>query len=64
MPAVLMTSQLPRGAAAQRNKAVGLISVDQLSLDARISESGGITEVYNLVEIGRNNNHYVIPGNK
>ena len=43
---------------------VGLRSVDQLSLDARFSESGGMTEVYNLVEIGRIINHCLIPGNK
>ena len=42
---------------------VGLISVEQLSLSARISETRGITEVYNLVRIGKKDNHYHIPGN-
>ena len=37
--------------------AVGLKSVAQLSLDALISESRGMTEVYNLVRIGKISNH-------
>ena len=44
--------------------AVGLISVAQLTLDGRFSESRGITEVYNLVETDRIHNHFLIPGNK
>ena len=46
------------------NIAVGLISVAQLSLSARFSGSRELTEVYNLIEIGRINNHNDIPGNK
>ena len=42
--------------------AVGLISVGQLSLDEHFSDIRGMTEVYNLLRIGRTNNHYVIPG--
>ena len=44
--------------------AVGLRSVDQLCLSAQISDIRGITEVYNLVQLGRIINHFVIPGNK
>ena len=44
--------------------AVGLRSVDQLSLVAHFSGSQTITEVYNLVGIGRINNHFTIPGTK
>ena len=47
---------------ASRNMAVGLISVDQLTLDSRFSGSLGMTEVYNLRYIGRINNHSFIPG--
>ena len=43
--------------------AVGLISVGQLSLDAQISGLMVMTEVYNLMRIGRINSHNVIPGN-
>ena len=43
---------------------VGLISVAQLTLDARISGFRGITEVYNLVKARDPNDHYVIPGTK
>ena len=42
--------------------AVGLISVDQLSLYLYISDIRGITEVYNVVTAGNPNDHYVIPG--
>ena len=52
------------GSSRWLNKAVGLKSVDQLSLSVRISGSGGMTEVYNLSEIGRINNHKGIPGNE
>ena len=44
------------------NMAVGLKSVAQLSLDELFSGFQGITEVYNLLDIGRINNHFVIPG--
>ena len=46
------------------NEVVGLKSVGQLTLGAVFSGSPGITEVYNLVEIGRIPNHYCIPGTK
>ena len=52
------------GHAGQRNSGVGLISVDQLSLDAQISDIRGMTEVYNLSEVGRINNHLYILGNE
>ena len=64
MPVVLMTSVLPRGAAARKNSVVGLISVQQLSLSTQISGSRGITEGYNLVRIGIPNDHKSIPGNE
>ena len=44
------------------NMVVGLRSVGQLSLGAQISGSRGMTEGYNLVEIGRINNHFPISG--
>ena len=44
--------------------AVGLISVDQLSLSVQFSGLQGFTEGYNLIRIGRINNHIVIPGTK
>ena len=44
------------------NTVVGLKSVVQLSLYVLFSGSRGITEVYNLIYIGRINNHFVIPG--
>ena len=43
---------------------VGLISVAQLTLSPEISDIDLITEVYNLLRIGRINDHYVIPGTK
>ena len=42
--------------------AVGLISVDQLTLSLGFSGFQGMTEVYNLFKIGRINNHYDIRG--
>ena len=45
------------------NMVVGLKSVAQLTLGSQISGFGGMTEVYNLVRIDRNNNHLFIPGN-
>ena len=44
--------------------AVGLRSVDQLSLVGHISGSQGMTEVYNVRNIGRINNHSFIPQNE
>ena len=46
------------------NMVVGLISVAQLTLDGQISGFGGMTEVYNLIKIGRIINHLFIPGNE
>ena len=43
--------------------AVGLYSVGQLTLGAVFSGFEGMTEVYNLVKIGRITNHFSIPGN-
>ena len=51
---------MPRGL----NLVVGLISVAQLSLDVQFSDFRGITEGYNLVEVGNPNGHNDIPGNK
>ena len=48
----------PRGT----KEAVGLRSVGQLSLSARFSGLLSMTEVYNLADIGRINNHLYIPG--
>ena len=44
--------------------AVGLKSVEQLTLGLYFSGFLGMTEVYNLSEIGRINNHFLIPGIK
>ena len=44
--------------------AVGLISVGQLSLSEHFSGSRVMTEVYNLSDIGRINNHSFIAGNE
>ena len=49
---------------ARLNMVVGLISVHQLTLSAHFSGSQGITEVYNLLRIGRITNHSFIPGTK
>ena len=49
---------------AEQLMAVGLRSVDQLTLSAKISGFRGMTEVYNLVKLGRTNNHSFIPGNE
>ena len=53
-----------RGAAARVQEAVGLISVDRLSLSTQISGFRGITEGYNLVVAGNPDDHNVIPGTK
>ena len=50
-------------ASARLNIAVGLRSVDQLSLSTQISGFRGMTEVYNLAKAGNPNDHYVIAGN-
>ena len=50
--------------AARKNMAVGLISVDQLSLCGHFSGFLGMTEVYNLSLVGRINNHFLILGNE
>ena len=42
--------------------AVGLKSVQQLTLSARISGFTGMTEVYNLVGIDNPDDHFSIPG--
>ena len=44
------------------NMAVGLKSVEQLSLSDHFSGFQGMTEVYNLLRIRRINNHSFIPG--
>ena len=44
------------------NSAVGLISVEQLTLGTHFSGSRGMTEVYNLVEVGNPDDHIYIPG--
>ena len=57
---------LPAAAVVYRglNIAVGLKSVAQLTLRTHISGFQGMTEVYNLLYVGRINNHFLIPGNK
>ena len=55
---------LPHGHVRELNIVVGLISVDQLSLYGQISETGTMTELYNLLRIGRINNHSAFPGTK
>ena len=55
---------VPHGHVPEVNSVVGLKSVGQLSLCAVFSGFWNMTEVYNLVEVGRINNHYLIPGNK
>ena len=52
----------PATAAATKNMVVGLISVAQLSLSAQISGFEGMTEVYNLANVGNPNDHKLIPG--
>ena len=51
-----------RAGSREVKHAVGLKSVDQLSLYVQISGFKGMTEVYNLFKIGRINNHLYIPG--
>ena len=45
------------GMSADPNMVVGLKSVYQLTLDALFSRFRGITEGYNLLTVGRINNH-------
>ena len=45
------------------NSAVGLRSVDRLSLSDHFSGFEGMTEGYNLALVGRINNHLAIAGN-
>ena len=53
---------VPHGHAGQVNHAVGLKSVEQLTLSVRFSGSRGITELYNLALAGRIINHFLITG--
>ena len=46
------------------NSVVGLKSVAQLTSGGYSSGFQGITEVYNLIPVGRINNHLYITGNK
>ena len=48
----------------QSQHAVGLISVDQLTLGTHISRFRGMTEVYNLIKAGIPNDQKCIPGNE
>ena len=54
--------QLPHGYYGGLNIAVGLKSVDQLTLDVHFSGFLGMTEVYNLRNAGDPNDHKYIPG--
>ena len=53
-----------RAVPARLKEAVGLRSVGQLTLSARISGFQGITEGYNLPNTGNPNDHKSIPGNE
>ena len=64
LPTTLLHAEADTVLPAEYKQAVGLISVAQLSLWLHISETGTITEVYNLVRIGRIINHLSIPGNE
>ena len=55
---------LPHGSYGGRNIAVGLKSVEQLTLSPVFSGFQGFTEGYNLSKIGRINNHSFIPSTK
>ena len=55
---------LPHGHVPASNMAVGLRSVDQLTLSAQIWENRGMTEVYNLATAGNADDHKLIPGTK
>ena len=62
MPGSARLGTLPHGHVHGVNMVVGLKSVHQLSLSVQISGFRIMTEVYNLLEIGRINNHSFIPG--
>ena len=53
--------QLP-GPVWRLNSAVGLISVEQLSLSTQFSGFRGMTEVYNVAEAGNPDDHLYIVG--
>ena len=59
-----MAARWLHAGAARRNSAVGLKSVDQLSLRLYISGFLGMTEVYNLSVAGNPNDHKLIPQNE
>ena len=50
------------GMSQEPNSAVGLYSVDQLSLYAHFSGFWGMTEAYNLAIAGNPNDHNLITG--
>ena len=54
---------VPHVQPARLNSAVGLKSVEQLTLSAEISGFQGLTEVYNLSVAGNPDDHFFIPGN-
>ena len=55
-------SRVRAGPSHGANMAVGLKSVEQLTLEAHFSEMRGITEVYNLATADNPNDHNLIPG--
>ena len=63
-PPTRTASAVPGTALTQTNSAVGLRSVAQLSLGTQISDNRTITEVYNLLELGNPNDHFLIAGNE
>ena len=58
----VLTRAVTAGPYPRPNSAVGLKSVQQLTLGAQISRFRGITELYNLVKAGNPNDHFSIPG--
>ena len=62
LPAPAVRSQCAAGSAGQRNSAVGLKSVEQLTLRLHFSGFQGMTEVYNLTVAGNPNDHNDIRG--
>ena len=59
-----LAATLLHGHVPDLNMAVGLISVQQLTLSAHFSENRTITEVYNLAVAGNPDDHNHIPGLK
>ena len=59
----LPTREWLPGMSQWSNVAVGLISVDQLTLSHQISGFRGMTEGYNLIKAGNPNDHKCISGN-